>query len=361
MLTTSRERLGLSGEWVLDIHGLGVPAPAEAQPQNEGAELPQAWNRASAVVLFLQAARRANPQFVPAATDYGSIVRICEMVEGIPLGIELAAAWVRMLTCAEIAAEIERSFDLLATSARDVPPRQRSLRAAFEHSWHLLPDDERCILQALSIFSGGFTRKAAEAVADATLVSLAALMAKSLAVRAGDGRYDLHDIVRQYAAEKLEQAGEAAAVRRRHGEFYISLAQEADAARNSPQYMGLVDLLERENDNVHSALAHLLLHNSVQAWHLAGLLEPYWYRRPVYEAQRWLARLVELGDEPGPSSAAQAARPCTPCPRRFQPSLANLIAAMHEVLALAREAGDRRIMAIALGLLGNEGIFGGRL
>ena len=316
--TTSRERLGLSGEWVLDIHGLGVPAPATAQSQDGSAELPPAWDRASAVVLFLQAARRANPQFVPAAADYGAIVHICEMVEGIPLGIELAAAWVRMLTCAEIAAEIERSFDLLATSARDVPQRQRSLRAAFEHSWHLLPDDERRILQALSVFSGGFTRKAAEAVAGATLVSLAALMAKSLAVRAGDGRYDLHDIVRQYAAEKLEQAGEAAAVRRRHGEYFINLAQEADAARNSPQYMGLVDQLELENDNLQSALAHLLVHDREQAWRLAGLLEPYWYRRPVYEAQALAGAPRRTGRRARPPRFARAARPCAPRPRRFR-------------------------------------------
>lgn len=359
VLTTSRERLGLSGEWVLDIQGLGVPAPAAAQAQDGSAELPEAWDRASAVVLFLQAARRANPQFVPGAADYGAIVRICEMVEGIPLGIELAAAWVRMLTCAEIAAEIARSFDLLATSARDVPQRQRSLRAAFEHSWHLLPEDERKILQALSVFSGGFTRRAADAVAGAALVSLAALMAKSLAVRAGEGRYDLHDIVRQYAAEKLEQAGAAGAVRRRHGEYFINLAEEADAARNSPQYMGLVDQLELENDNLQSALADLLVHDRERAWRLAGLLEPYWYRRPVYEAQRWLAHLVELGGESG--------RPVPPGLRArvllvlagFEASLADLIAKMHDILALARQAGDRRIMAIALGLLGNEGIFGG--
>ena len=286
-------------------------------------------------------------------------VRICEMVEGIPLGIELAAAWVRTLTCAEIAAEIERSFDLLATSARDVPQRQRSLRAAFEHSWHLLPDEERRILQALSVFSGGFTRKAAEAVAGASLVSLAALIAKSLAVRAGDGRYDLHDIVRQYAAEKLELAGEAVAVRRSHGGYFINLAQAADAARNSPQYMVLVDQLELEHDNLRSALAYLLLHDREQAWRLAGLLEPYWYRRPVYEAQGWLARLAELGEAPGHPVAPGLRARVLLVLAGFEPNLADLMAMMHGVLALARQAGDRRTTALALGMLGNEGIFGG--
>ncbi len=304
---------------MLDVHGLGVPAPT-AQSHDGSAELPPAWDRASAVVLFLQAARRANPQFVPGAADYGAIVRICEMVEGIPLGIELAAAWVRMLTCAEIAAEIERSFDLLATSARDVPQRQRSLRAAFEHSWHLLPDDERRILQATLRVLGRLSRagppKRSPALA---LVSLAALMAKSLAVRAGDGRYDLHDIVRQYAAEKLEQAGEAAAVRRRHGEYFINLAQEADAARNSPQYMGLVDQLGVGERQPTVGIGRICLCTiASRAWRLAGLLEPYWYRRPVYEAQALAGAPRRTGRRTRPPRSAGAARPCAPRPCRLR-------------------------------------------
>jgi predicted ATPase/transcriptional regulator with XRE-family HTH domain len=355
VLATSRERLGLSGEWVLDIHGLGVPAPV---PAADG-ELPANWERSSAVVLFMQAARRANPEFVVQAADYPAIVQICQAVEGIPLGIELAAAWVRILTCHEIATEIERSLDLLATAARDVPQRQRSLRAAFEHSWRLLPEEECNILQALSVFSGGFTRKAGEAVAGATLLSLAALMTKSLAVRTDDGRYDLHDIVRQYAAEKLEKAGEVAAVRRRHWQYFMNLAQAADAARNSPEHMALVDQLELENDNIQSALGYLIDHDLQEAWRLAGVLEAYWYRRPMREAQRWLARLVDLG--------AQSARPIAPDVRArvllilatLQASLGDMTAMMHEVLALARQGNERRITALALALLGNEGILGG--
>src|SRR5690606_40959526 len=119
------------------------------------------------------------------------------------------------LSCQEIAAEIERNLDFLSTPARDVPPRQRSLRAAFEHSWRLLDDEERAILPALAVFAGGFTRQAAEAVAGASLLTLASLMAKSLVERVDEGRYDLHEIVRQYAAEKLA-AGDLAAARARH-------------------------------------------------------------------------------------------------------------------------------------------------
>ena len=354
VLATSRERLGLSGEWVMDIHGLGVPAPAPEVSD----ELPHNWERSSAIVLFLQAARRANPEFVLRAADYPAVAQICQTVEGIPLGIELAAAWVRMLTCDEIASEIERSFDLLATSARDVPQRQRSLRAAFEHSWRLLPADERAILQALSVFSGGFTRKAAEAVASASLLSLGALMAKSLAVRADDGRYDLHEMVRQYAAEKLGEAGEVAAIRRRHWQYFMNLAQAADAARNSPQHMALVDQLALENDNLQSALAYLMDNELEEAWRFAGLLEAHWYRRPVRESEHWLTHLVDM--------SAQAGYPVAPALQArvrlilttFQTTFGDSFQMLHEVLALACQGNEQRVSALALALLGNEGILG---
>ena len=330
VLATSRARLGLLGEWVLDIHGLGVPAPMHGVV----AELPPSWERASAVVLFLQAARRADPEFVLRGEDYPAIVQICQMVEGIPLGIELAAAWVPALTCHEIASEIQRNLDFLATAAPNVPSRQRSLRAAFEHSWRLLTAEERNILQGLSVFSGGFTRKAGEAVAGASLLSLAALMAKSLAVRIANGRYDLHETVRHYAAVKLEEAGEVAAVRQRHWQYFMGLAQEADAARNGPQHIALVDQMELENDNIQSALAYLTDHDLEEAWRFAGVLEAYWYRRPLREAERWLTRLVDLG--------MQAARPIPPALHArvllilatFQVSLGDTMKMMHEVLAV---------------------------
>src|SRR5207248_1748334 len=121
--------------------------------------------------------------------------------------IELAAAWVRMLSCAEIAQEIERNLDFLASSARNIPARHRSLRAAFEHSWHLLLPAEQRVLSKLSVFQGGFLREAAEQIAGASLTLLGSLMAKSLLRRPATGRYDLHELVRQYAAAHLDVAG----------------------------------------------------------------------------------------------------------------------------------------------------------
>lgn len=355
VLATSRERLGLSGEWVLDIHGLGVPAPVA----QSDAALPPNWDRSSAVSLFLQSARRCNPQFAVQPADYSAIVQICQMVEGIPLGIELAAAWVRVLTCREIAHEIERSLDFLATTARDVPHRQRSLRAAFDHSWRLLPEEEQMILRRLSVFRGGFTRGAAERVAGATLLSLATLMAKSLALRNDDGRYDLHQIIRQYAAEKLDEAGEAEAIHTRHWHAFLAMAEAADVARNSPEHMQLVDQLELESDNIQSALAFLIEHNLEQAWRFVGMLEPFWYRRPVSEVDYWYSRLTEAGAEVVQTIAPGLRGRVLLVLATFKASLDELMVMAHEVLELARAADDHRITAIALAILGTEGIVSG--
>ncbi len=364
VLVTSREQVGLAGEWVLEIHGLNLPTlppPLETgHPPLEGEHppidggLPPGWEAGSAVMLFLQAARRADPEFAPGAADFAPIAHICRMVEGSPLGIELAAAWVRLLPCREIAAEIERSYDFLATTARNVPARQRSLRAGFEHSWRLLSPAERHVLQALSVFAGGFTRKAGEAVAGAGLQDLAVLMAKSLVERTSESRYDLHPIVRQYAAEKLEEAGEAEAAARRHWTYFLGMARDVDAARNNPQYLALVDQLELESDNLQAALRYLVARDDGAACDLAAVLEPYWSRRPVREAEQWLERLTET-DTPDNEPAILGARArvlLVLAP--LQRSMSGAMEMMHKALALARQANDRRTTALALAVLGNE-------
>jgi transcriptional regulator with XRE-family HTH domain len=154
LLVTSRERLNLQGEWVFEIQGLPVPISLKDAHAEEY----------SSVGLFVESARRAKVSFEVRAEEWPDVVRICQMVEGMPLGVELAAAWVPVLTCNEIAQEIESSLDFLTTSMRDVPRRQRSLRATFNHSWRLLSADERDLLSRLAIFQGGFQRETAEQV-----------------------------------------------------------------------------------------------------------------------------------------------------------------------------------------------------
>ena len=240
LLVTSRESLGLQGEWVFEVQGLPIPDSEHMldNVQNTSAE------------LFLQRARRAHVRFNATIEDYTAIVRICQLVDGMPLGIELAAAWVRTLTCDEIATEIERGLDFLSASTRDLPARHRSMRAVFDHSWRLLPENEQASLLRLSVFQGGFQREAAEAVAEATLPVLSTLVTKSLIRRSGTGRYDLHELIRQFAAEHFtERPAEQAATQARHGRYYLTLFSQADARlRSSTQRETLVELtVELEN------------------------------------------------------------------------------------------------------------------
>nr|HMQ55534.1 helix-turn-helix domain-containing protein [Anaerolineae bacterium] len=166
LLITSRERLHLQGEWIFEVQGL--PLPPDEQVENVEAY--------SAVTLFTHSARRLQPDFNLTAETKPAVVRICRLLAGLPLGLELAAAWVRTLSCQEIAQEIERGLDFLAASTRDMPERHRSIKAVFDHSWKLLSAAEQRVLRQLSVFRGGFRREAAEAVAGATLPILAILL-----------------------------------------------------------------------------------------------------------------------------------------------------------------------------------------
>ncbi len=169
MLVTSRERLNIRGEWVYDVDGLETPTEEAA------ASMEHSVDAYSAPTLFVQTARRVQAGFAPTVADLEAILRICRVVGGMPLAIELAAAWVRVLSCNEIAEEIEESLGLLATTQRDLSPRHRSMQAVFDHSWELLSVEEQSVFAGCSIFRGGFTREAAVEVAGASLPILAAL------------------------------------------------------------------------------------------------------------------------------------------------------------------------------------------
>lgn len=234
LLVTSRERLNLQGEWLLPLTGLSVPAPGESsKPDVTG----------TALQLFVQSACRVQPGFALIAANRTDMVRICQLVEGMPLGIELAATWVRLLDCQSIVQEIEKSLDFLSTTGRDVPLRHRSMRAVFEHSWRLLADHERSGLCQLSVFRGGFTRAAAESVAGVTLAMLSSLVDKSWVQVAASGRYNLHELVRQYTSEQLESTPSsttqavAERVRQHHSAYYSAFLQA--------QYQQLFDVAQR--------------------------------------------------------------------------------------------------------------------
>ncbi len=240
LLVTSRERLNLHSEYVFVTQGLPTP-PID--------HLHRAYEY-DAIVLFEQSARRAGGDLSLQGEELAAAAQVCRLVEGMPLGIELAAAWTPLLRCREIAAEIQHGLDFLSTSLRDLPERQRSLRAVFDHSWRLLTLEERSALSRLAVFQGGFDRSAADEVAGANLVTLLALASKSLIRRRESGRYDLHEVVRQYALAHLM---DDETTRSRHSRYYLALldGREPDL-RSSAQRQTLRSLLD-EIDNLRAA------------------------------------------------------------------------------------------------------------
>ena len=244
LLVTSRERLELRGEWVFGVEGLPVPP----EGQVEGVE------NYSAVQLFLLRTRQARVDFELSGADRADIVRICRLVEGMPLAIELAATWVPVLTCAEIVEEIERGLDILATRLRDVPERQRSLRAVFDHSWQLLGKDEQRAVRQLAVFHGDFSREAAETVAGAGLTLLSGLAVKSFLRRSAAGRFSVHELIRQYAAERLQETPEEAlAAHSRHCHHYADLLVRLEQPFKSAQRPAALKEFMAELDNVRAA------------------------------------------------------------------------------------------------------------
>ncbi|HET9907737.1 MAG TPA: helix-turn-helix domain-containing protein, partial [Anaerolineales bacterium] len=243
ILATSREQLNLRSEWTFDVQGLPIPPSDVKEPESN-----------SAVALFIQRARQMQRDFKPTANDLVSVTRICQFVEGLPLGLELAAGWVKMMPPSEIAREMEQGMDFLTTRARDVPARHRSLRSVFDHSWGLLSLEEQSVLKGLSIFRAGFTRDAAEKVINATTPILSSLVDKSV-IRRSDahvGRYDLHELVRQYAATHLQEA-EKTSTSRKHAEYYLTLLEAREPALRSQLQKETLADLRPEIDNLRAA------------------------------------------------------------------------------------------------------------
>jgi predicted ATPase len=218
-LATSRERLNLREEWVYEVRGLAYPlSEAETHIESYGA-----------VQLFVQNARRAQFSFSLTPIHKPAVSRICRMVDGMPLGIELASAWVRVLSCDQIACEIERSLDILETPARNIEPRHRNVRAVFEPTWNRLSTEESNVFKKLSVFRGGFTREAAEHVAGASLRTLSALVDKSLLRLDEHGRYGLHELLRQYGQEQLNTSPQTREeTLDAHCTYYMSLMSECE-------------------------------------------------------------------------------------------------------------------------------------
>jgi predicted ATPase len=381
LLVTSRERLNIHGEWVLPVDGL--------PPPDEGDNLEES----SAAQLFLQSARRVKDGFSLAANGDG-VARICRLVEGMPLGIELAAAWTRVISPEQIAAQIERDLDFLATTLRDVPERHRSIRVLFEQSWQSLSPKECAALMKLSVFEGDFTHEAALAVSGASLTTLAALVEKSLVRAAPVDRFDLHSLLRRYAADKLAASGEAFDTALAHCGYYTDLAEHCEDRDIAPD--------DADYTNMLTALAWAKSERRAgDLLRLGGALVHVWERRGLIAANRhWLDDGLALADNTLPPKVragglfgvgmiawlqrrfddARAALEAAFALYRDQDSKPNMMKTLNilgyvvmnmgdmdgaariygDILALARETGDDSRASVALGNLGMLASMSGR-
>ena len=333
LLVTSRERLKLQAEWVFDLRGLEYPAQGDTVD----------FERYSAIQLFLLHAHKVQRQFSLTGPDAWAVIHICQLVEGMPLAIELAASAVHQRSCAAIAAEIERDLQSLTSEIQDIPVRHRSVWAAFEHSWRLLPLEEQQILGRLSIFNGGFDEDAAVQVACSAKRVLAALVDKSL-LRFGQGeRYGMHELVQQYAHAKLVNAGNLVTTQNAHLKYFLGLAEEAERGLYAAQQQQWIERLEENHDNLREALKWALENGDVElSARFSGALASFWgLRGHLYEGRLWLEKVISLFETGRGSVENQAKVYLGAGMLAWRQSEYNqAVELMEKSLALTRQIGD---------------------
>ena len=252
LLVTTRVRLNIPGEQLFPVSGMRLPEPEDAAAWTDPASQSLPF---SAIQLFLDRAQRVQPGFVLDTANAAAVAEICKLVDGIPLGIELAASWLELLPPEEIAREIRRSIDFLETDQPGVPERQRSIRAVFDYSWKLLNEIERNAFITLTVFVGSFSPEVGREVSEASLRTLLSLANKSWLQQVADGRFALHPLLQHYGSERLradldvcQQAHE------RHALYFARFVGEmADLLRGPGQLSALEKLAVEYNTNIRSA------------------------------------------------------------------------------------------------------------
>ncbi len=356
LLITSREVLRVSWEQELPVAPLGLPDLRHLPP-------PDALTQVPAVEFFLSRARAVSPTFALTVQNARTVAEICIHLDGLPLAIELAAVGIKVLSPEAMLARLRDRLQIATTGLRDLPPRQRTLRAALDWSHELLPEPERAFLRRAAVFAGGFTLEAAEAISAGDGVvdgqvfdHLTRLVDKSLISYASAGPrpgYRMLETVRRYAEERLQESGEAEAVRGRHLDWCLTLAERAEPELQGPDQRTWLDRLEQEHDNLRSALGWAQASSSADgAMRLAGALWGFWYVRGYWtEGRRWLEAALAMG--PGARRALRA---------KVINAIAVLVWAQgdyeeaagrcEEGVSLCRAIDDRAGLAFSLNLLG---------
>jgi tetratricopeptide (TPR) repeat protein len=306
----------------------------------------------------MQRARQSETSFDPSADEMADIGRICRLVEGMPLALELSAPWIKVINCQEIAGEIQRSLDFLTTSFQDVPERHRSLRVVFEQTWERLSTAERTVLKQLSVFRSGCTREAAELVTGATLPVLASLVDKALLRRTNLGRYEMHELLRQYTSGRLEASGQCETAQEAHCFYFTNFLHHREADLKGRRQVAALNEIESDFDNVRAAWQWAV---SCKKYEVVGrALESICLFCVMRNRYQGCLELLRLGQEQLAPAAGERPHPIwgrilarAPSPARvFLEPLADVRARVEIALTIAREHGDQAEVAFCLWRLG---------
>jgi non-specific serine/threonine protein kinase len=397
VLATSREVLGIAGETTLLVPSLPVPddrrptTDDRPPPERLKARTPERLMEYEAVRLFVDRAVAVSPSFQVTERNAAAVAQVCSRLDGIPLAIELAAARVRALTVEQIAARLDDRFRLLTGGSRTALPRQQTLRALIDWSHDLLSEPERVLLRRLSVFVGGWTLEAAEGVCgdpegrrqkaegsparttgeasgsqpvrlpsafcllpSDVLDLLLQLVNKSLVLAEEQGevaRYRLLDTIRQYARDKLLESGEAAALRERHWEWFVALAEEAEPELHGAEQAVWLERLETEHENLRAGLEWSVAEEGERALRLGAALWRFWLMHGhLSEGRGWLERIIVCGEHATHAFATvlhgAGALACQ------QEDLGTAGTLLERSVALWRTLGDDREVASSLVWLG---------
>ncbi len=366
MLVTSRERLGMAGELTYRVPSLTVPGPRDNLA-------PEASLAYEGVRLFVERAQLLRPEFGVTSENVASLASICFRLDGIPLAIELAAPRLRSMTVEELSQGLDQRFALLTAGSRTALPRHRTLRSMIDWSYDLLREPEKLFLQRLSVFAGGWTLTAAGEVCASegiehrdVLDLLTSLADKNLVVSEQEDaqtRYRLLETVRQYARDRLEDSGGSAAVRVRHRDYYLALAEEAHPKLRGAEQAEWLRRLEEEHDNLRAGLEWSLVEaGSKGGLRLCAALQRFWGTRGHFtEGRRWCTRVLgKAGAEERTRERAKVLNGAGIL-AHFQGDYPAARAMSEESLAIGRELGDRTGIASSLSNLGKRGPQPGRL
>lgn len=359
VLVTSRVVLRLQGEHNYEVPPLTLP-PAGHRPS------PEQLGRYEGIRLFMQRAQAANSRFTITTENAPAVIELCQRLDGLPLAIELAAARVSLLPPEAVLARLGNRLGLLTDGARDLPHRQRTLRATLDWSYDLLSIAERSLFARLAVFVGGWTLEAAQAVCDVgdeaeVLQHVSALVDKSLVQQQGSSqhepRFAMLETVREYALERLEESGELERLRRRHACYFLELAKEEERASQGPLQRTWLDRLETEHDNLRAALAWSLSPqgDTELGLQLTGALSHFWYIREHHsESRMWLQSALERSSD----ATAARAKVLVGAGRLawFQGELARANSLLKESLTLYQDLGDDAGAAFALLVLGRTAV-----